>query len=155
MVLLLPALTFLLSQYSLELIKAYCKPSSLSGILYLVHKVPHSMFIFQVSSEPHICTPTALLTSLRCPAGPRTPHVQNQTHDLPANCVSACLNEQHLGHLSNPELGLAPSFSVLQLHLQHMEVPGPRVKLELQLQAYATATAMLDLSRRSESVFLY
>ena len=38
-------------------------------------------------------------------------------------------------------------FSFLQLHPQHMEVPGPKVKLELQLQVYATAITTPDLSR--------
>ena len=37
-------------------------------------------------------------------------------------------------------------FSLLGLHLQHMEVPGLEVKLELQLLAYTTATATLDMS---------
>ena len=37
-------------------------------------------------------------------------------------------------------------FSILQLHLQRMEVPGLGVELEPLLQAYATATAMLGLS---------
>ena len=34
---------------------------------------------------------------------------------------------------------------VLQLHLQHMEVPRLGAKSELQLPAYTTATAMQDL----------
>ena len=37
-------------------------------------------------------------------------------------------------------------FSVLLLHLQHMEVPRIGVELELQLQAYTAARAMWDLS---------
>ena len=35
---------------------------------------------------------------------------------------------------------------LLWLHLQHMEVPGPRVESELQLPAYTTATATPHMS---------
>ena len=38
-------------------------------------------------------------------------------------------------------------FCILELHLQHMEVPRLGVQLELQLLAYIAATATRDLSR--------
>ena len=37
-------------------------------------------------------------------------------------------------------------FFPLQLHLQHMEVPGRELKLELHLQAYASVTATPGLN---------
>ena len=37
-------------------------------------------------------------------------------------------------------------FPFLQLHLQHMEVPGLGVEVELQLRAYTTAMATPDPS---------
>ena len=86
--------SFLLSQYSLELIKVYRKPSSFPGVLYyIIMHDKHNTLIFMflptdAFSEPHNRTPTALLTSpLRGLTGPKTQHVQNQTHDLPARCV--------------------------------------------------------------------